>query len=83
MVKYLFSVYDSKARTYCNPFTAINQAVAIRDFTQAAHDPASHINKFPTDYTLVELGEYDDENATMNLHQNPVVLGLASNYLEL
>jgi len=82
MVKFLFSVYDSKAQAYANPFTSVTQQVAIRDFTQAARDENSQLCKFPGDFTLVELGEFDDETAVMQMHANPIVLGLASNFKE-
>ncbi|AXH75313.1 MAG: nonstructural protein [Microviridae sp.] len=82
MIKFLYTVYDSKARTYSNPFTAVNQQVAIRDFTQAANDINSQIHQFPGDFKLLEIGEFDDESCVMNLHPEPLPLGLAHNYLE-
>ncbi|AXH77822.1 MAG: nonstructural protein [Microviridae sp.] len=82
MNKFLYSVYDSKAKAYSNPFTSVNQQIAIRDFTQAVRDENSQLNKFPEDFTLVELAEFDDETAVFNLHPNPIVLGLASNFKE-
>lgn len=82
MLKFLYSVYDNKAKAYSNPFTSVNQSTAIRDFTQAARDPNSQLSKFSEDFTLVELAEFDDETAVFNTHPNPIVLGLASNFKE-
>jgi len=80
MIKFLFSVYDSKAAVYSNPFVSLNQAVALRDFNRAATDSNSDISRFPEDYTLVELGEFDDETSVMHLHTQPVNLGHASQF---
>lgn len=82
MIKYMFSVYDTKARNYSNPFTAINQQVAIRDFTQAVNESSSQLNKFPDDFKLIEVGEFDDENCTFDIHKEPINLGFARNFLD-
>jgi hypothetical protein len=82
MNKFLFSVYDSKARAYGNPFVAPRQEMAVRDFTQAVRDPSTQLNKFPEDFTLVEIGQFDDENCCFELHKNPIPLGLASLFKE-
>jgi len=82
MIKFLFSVYDSKARAYGNPFTAARQELAIRDFTTAVRDPDTQLHKFPEDFTLVEIGEFDDETCSFTLHQNPIPLGLANQFKE-
>lgn len=80
MIKYLFTVWDSKAKTHCNPFTSVNQQTALRDFAQAANDSGTQIAKFPTDFTLFEVGEFDDETCTFNIHPAPVNLGMASQF---
>lgn len=82
MIKFIYSVYDSKARTFSNPFVSMRQEMAIRDFTQAARDPQSQISNFPEDYTLFEMGEFDDEIGTFNTHSQPINLGMASLYKE-
>jgi len=82
MIKFMFSVYDSKARVYGNPFMSPRQETAVRDFTAAVRDSSTQLNKFPEDFTLVEIGEFDDETCTFTLHQNPIPLGLANQFKE-
>lgn len=74
MKKFLFSVYDDKARIYCNPFVHVNRASAERDFLHACQDPSSELSKFPTDYTLVELGGYDDITGVIEAHAQPTTI---------
>ncbi|AXH76264.1 MAG: nonstructural protein [Microviridae sp.] len=82
MIKFMFSVYDSKARAYGNPFTSPRQEMAVRDFTAAVRDTSTQLNKFPEDFTLVEIGEFDDETCSFMLHKNPIPLGLAAQFKE-
>jgi len=82
MVKFMFSVFDSKAQAYGNPFYSPRQDLAIRDFVAAARDASSIISKFPEDFQLVEIGEYDDAVCTFCLHDKPIPLGLASQLME-
>jgi len=60
MEKGLFAVLDTKSKIFSNPFTAINSAVAIRDFRSACLDPNTDISRNPADYALYRVGSYDD-----------------------
>lgn len=71
MIKFVFCVFDSKARVYAAPFLAPRREVAVRDFTRAARDPQLDIYRFPEDYSLYELGTFDDETAALSLHLQP------------
>ncbi|AXH73795.1 MAG: nonstructural protein [Microviridae sp.] len=82
MVKVLCSVYDSKARVFSAPFCSPHIDVAIRDFTRAVNDPATDLYKFPADYTLVHIGQFDDLTASVEINHPIVTIGLGSNYKE-
>lgn len=56
----VFSIYDSKAEAYLPPFITPNIAVAVRMFSSAACDPTHNFAKFAGDYTLFEIGKFDD-----------------------
>lgn len=77
MIKQLFVVFDNKACIYGNPFTSPHQEVALRDFGYACQDQNSELSKFPDDFSLLRLGEFDDETAAFNLLPNPVTIALA------
>jgi len=60
-VKTIYSVFDKKTAVFCSPFVSHNDLTAIRDFTSACRDPASVISKFPEDYELYHVGDWDDD----------------------
>ena len=61
----VYSIKDSKAGTYSNPFYSINDSTAIRSFEQAASDPTTTISQFPTDYSLYRIGTFDDSSGSI------------------
>jgi hypothetical protein len=56
----IFTVYDSKAEAYLSPFHEKATGSAIRSFETAVNDPQSSFNKFPADFTLFEIGAFDE-----------------------
>lgn len=77
-----YTVFDSKAELFLPPFYEQSAGTAIRSFETAVNTPDHQFNKYPSDYTLFELGEYDQHTAGFNLHQAPVNLGLAITFLK-
>lgn len=67
MIKKLYTVYDKKAQNCLGIFPANNDLVAIRDFSQTCSykDEKNMINKFPEDYNLLCLGEFDEETGVI------------------
>lgn len=80
MILAMFTVFDSKAQAYLPPFFVTNAAVAKRSFTQAANDENHDFSRYAGDYSLFELGTFDDSTAQTTLHTAPINLGLAQNY---
>lgn len=78
----IFSVYDSKANLWHQPFFARNAAVASRMFEQAVNDPATEFHKFAGDYVLFEIGEWN-ENEGQILGEVPKNLGIALSFLKV
>jgi len=66
----MFSIYDSKAEAYNNPFYARNEATARRMFGAAAMDPNTDLHKFGGDFTLFMVGEFDEDTGL--LHRPPL-----------
>lgn len=56
----IFSIFDEKAEAFMRPFPMLNEATAVRDFTDAMTNPENPMARFPADYTLFQLGEFDD-----------------------
>jgi len=81
MITKAFSVRDSKANTFGVPFFAVNSAVAARMFTDLVSDVKSTVSRFPDDFTLFEVGSFDDDKGVMMPLSIPVNLGVASVFL--
>lgn len=77
MILKVFAIYDSKAEAYLPPFFCSSKGVAIRMFSDAASDGTHNFCKHSSDYTLFELGSFDDNSALFLMHPAPVPLGTA------
>lgn len=60
-----------------HPFFMPSKGLAIRAFSDTAQDSKSSIAAHPADYTLFELGEFNDSDCSFALLKTPVSLGLA------
>lgn len=78
----IFTVHDSKAEAYLPPFYMKTTGEALRAFETTTKDSSSQFNKYPKDYTLVELGTYNEENAEIITHQKPLIIENASAYIQ-
>lgn len=72
-VKILCSVLDMKGLFYSAPFASINENTAARDFAAAVSDKDSQIGKFPEDFRLMKVGEFDDNTGRIT-NIDPVFL---------
>lgn len=69
-----FSIFDTKMEHFGVPFFMPTRSAAIRAFNDLADDRNSNISKHRMDYTLFELGEFDDLSGEM-LGKKPINLG--------
>ena len=76
----VFCVYDSKVQAFMQPFFLRSNGEAIRSFADIANDPQSNVCRHPEDFSLMLLGEYDDETGSFTNEKAPTNLGLASSY---
>lgn len=60
MILKIFSIRDQKSEVYNTPFYQKTHGEAERNFQQLVSDDKSTISKFPEDFDLYYLGEYDD-----------------------
>ena len=74
MLLKILIVYDSKSETYMQPFFTQTIGVAIRMVTETCNDPSHTFCKYPEDYTLFHIGEYDDNTSSL-VHHAPISLG--------
>lgn len=76
----MLTVLDTKGGYYKTPFFTKTTGDALRAFETIAKDPNHEIGKFPSDFTLMELGSWDDLKAKMSILENPIILANASEY---
>lgn len=77
----IFTVYDSKAETYAQPYFASTTGQALRSFQDAIEQEDHIFNKHAPDFTLFEIGVYDDDTGQIMALEAKVNLGTALDYL--
>lgn len=55
----VYSILDTKAQAFNQPFFAPNNAVAFRVVESAMKNPQSGFTSFPADFTLFRVGTFD------------------------
>ena len=63
MIKKQYALLDHTAQIFLNPLTFTNDGDAIRWFTTIVNedDDKSNISKYPHQFTLFRLADYDDQ----------------------
>ena len=75
MILKIFTVYDSKVEAYMTPFFERSSGSAIRGFEQTCLDGKSSFSLYASDYTLFEIGTYDDETGMVEAYPSFISLG--------
>jgi len=66
----IFSIFDSKANYFLNPFV-MQYGAALRSFIHVANDASHDIGKHPEDYVLYQLGEFNPSDGSITLLSTP------------
>lgn len=78
----LFAVRDVKADAFGSPMSIATKGLALRSFGDACVAPNSELCRFPDDYMLYELGEYDPNSGQITSHRLPVFIISASDIVK-
>lgn len=78
----IFTVYDSKAGCYLQPFFALTRGHALRMFQNAVNDAGHDFYKYSEDFTLFAVGEFHQVDGKFEL-RNMESLGTALQYKEV
>lgn len=73
----VFAVYDSAVKAYMAPMFLQSKGQALRSWRDAVNDTTTQFSKHPSDFTLMELAEYDEETGRFENLTAPVSLGTA------
>lgn len=77
----VFTVFDSAASAYLEPFFAPTLEFALRGFREAVNKEGHQFAKFPEDYTLFHIGEFDQGTGALKPCE-PRSLGVALTLVE-
>lgn len=72
----IFTVYDTKAAIYGQPFYAVTDGIALRMFSDAVNNnsPDNALNRYPEDFTLYYIGEFDDATGSVTGNLIPILV---------
>lgn len=76
-----YSVFDSKSEVFSPPFFLKSRGLAIRQFMELLKDKGTMPGKYPSDFTLFELGDFDDVKGLMIPLGAPNNLGVGTIFL--
>ncbi len=82
MTEKVFTVYDSKIEAFLPPWHARTSGEAIRQFTDAAMDTKTQFSRHPSDFTLFEIGSFDNLTGTFTNLKAHASLGTALQLIE-
>lgn len=71
----MFSLYDSKAKMFGTPFFMPTIGMALRALQDLTNDNQSMVSRHPSDFSLYELGEFNDEDGST---QNKIPLNMVA-----
>lgn len=81
MKQQMFCIRDTKADAYLPPFFLPRKEMAMRVFDQCVNSKDHQFGKWPQDYTLFQIGQFDDETGTCVTYA-PESLGNGLEYLK-
>jgi len=82
MIHKIFTVYDSKAELFMQPFFMPTTGQALRSFEDTCNDSSTLFAKHPADFTLFEIGSYEDITCEIRINDSKVNLGTALEYVQ-
>jgi len=73
----IYSIFDSAAQAFTQPFFMHNDGLAIRAFQDNVNASDNNIANHPHQFSLYKLGTYDDSNGLVTPETPPKSLALA------
>lgn len=76
----ILSVYDNKAESYSPPMCFKTKGEAIRAFETTCKDPQSQFAMYSDDFTLIEIGEFNEQTGVLTPAGKLILLANASEF---
>lgn len=81
MIMKMFCLLDIKVGSYGSPFFFHHHHEAIRAATELAQDQSTIPGRYPADFGLYEMGEFDNATGQVTMHAYPQALGVLRSFL--
>ncbi|AXL14723.1 nonstructural protein [Microviridae sp.] len=79
----IFTIFDSKTQAYLPPSFLQNEEVALRSIRDVLKDPNHQFTKNPEDYSLWQIGLFDDEKGKITATPAPVHIASCHELIEV
>lgn len=76
-----YSVQDIKSGRFNAPFFVQSHAEALRMFDQNCKNPETLWNKYPSDFSIFLVGQFDDTTGHLETKELPLFLASALDYV--
>lgn len=76
----IYTIRDVKSNIFNTPFVQTHKIGALRQFEQLVRDPQSMISKYPADFQLYEIGEFNSQDGRISSHDVPVFIANATDF---
>lgn len=76
----VFSIYDTKAENYSQPFIQTTTGLGLRFLEQLANDKQTVVSRYPEDHILFRLGEWDQRTGSIVMDKAPTSIAKALEY---
>ena len=76
------SVYDVKGEMFQAPFFVPALGIAMRMFTDVVNDKSTPFGKYPGDFVLYQVGEFDDATGEFENVSPAKHLGIGTEYVD-
>ena len=79
-----YSVFDGTAQAFAQPFYMANDGMAIRAFAGTVNDQkdGNTIAAHPEQFTLFQIGTFDDKTGVIEKLETPRSIGLGVEFVE-
>lgn len=81
MIMKMFCLLDIKVGSYGQPFFFHHHHEAIRAASELAQDQSTIPGRYPADFGLYEMGEFDNATGQVTMHAYPQALGVLRSFL--
>ncbi len=75
---YMYSVFDSKAGAFLTPFFMSTEGMALRAVSDMVKDPKSMFHRHADDFSLYQMGEFEDTTGVIVAQHPQAILNLVS-----